>query len=235
PRKKRLLGRGRVVALIGADGTGKSTLTEDLRERLSWKLKVENAYLGLPRTSPSVRSLKWLGTKLTKLGFSRLAAFASALRWISVARVRLREARRAQRLAARGWLVIADRYPQPEFASMSAPMDGPRIVSENGGHETWLAAWEQSTYDRIPPATDTFVLTAPFNCLHARKPDTEIEIHREKVDAVNALALDRARFTVDVSQPYAEVRLHITREIWRRIAGMKEADFLSLGVDSPSR
>ncbi len=233
PRKKRLIDRGRVLALIGADGAGKTTLAEDLRQRLSWKLRVESAYLGIPKTSAVVRVLGWLRLRLKRLRLKHLSAAASAFSWIWIAGTRLRAARRAQRLAARGTLVIADRYPQPEFRSMPEPMDGPRVRAENGGRMTFLASLEQSVYDRIPSATDTFVLTAPLECLHSRKAGTPIEKHRIKVDAVNALALGPERFAIDASQPLESVRLDIAREFWRRTTGLKEGEFLPGKVRPP--
>ena len=101
---------------------------------------------------------------------------------------------------------------------MPQPMDGPRVASENAGRLTSLASWEQSIYDRIPPATDCFVLTASLECLRSRKTDLSIEKHQIKVDAVNALALEPGRFAVDASRSLEDVRREITCELWRRIS-----------------
>ena len=218
-RKKRLVGPGRVLALIGADGAGKTSLCRNLRERLSWKLRVESAYLGLPKSSPVVRSLRWLQRRLAAWHAPRAARLARELSWVWVAGYRLRTARRTQRQAARGALVILDRYPQAEFASMPEPMDGARIASESAGRAGRLGRWEEALYARIPPATDCFLLTASLECLRARKADLALEKQRSKVEAVNALARDAAptRHVVDASRPLEEVQLEIAREFWRRI------------------
>jgi hypothetical protein len=57
--KKRSVSRGILVALIGADGAGKSTVAEKLRQWLSWKLDAQVCYMGtgerLPFLSQALR------------------------------------------------------------------------------------------------------------------------------------------------------------------------------------
>ncbi|HIF77283.1 MAG TPA: hypothetical protein EYQ36_06465, partial [Sulfitobacter sp.] len=218
PRKKRLVGPGRVVALIGADGAGKSTLVDTLRAKFSWKLCVTVAYLGIPKRALVVRVLKKRHRRLRSWGLHKLSRVADDLRWLWIAHYRLRTARRAHRLAERGMIVFLDRYPQPEFSTMPEPMDGPRIQKLHGGRKTVFGTHEHRLYKKIPPATDTFVLKAPLDCLRSRKDDLAADKHRLKVDAVNALGSKLGRFDIDVTQPLENVSLEITRELWNRLS-----------------
>ena len=56
--KKKQIGRGGVIiSAIGADGSGKSTISRDIVDFLGWKLEVRHFYLGEGRDSSSMRLL----------------------------------------------------------------------------------------------------------------------------------------------------------------------------------
>jgi ABC-type lipoprotein export system ATPase subunit len=58
---------GLTIAVIGADGSGKSTIVNELRNWLSWRLTVHTYYMGSQRPSAMAKAIGW--------GF-RLAAYA---------------------------------------------------------------------------------------------------------------------------------------------------------------
>jgi hypothetical protein len=201
PARKTLPGGGRIFALVGADGAGKSTLAAALCEWLGWKLAVEPAYFGLPRADR-----RWRLAERMRRRFG--GRWLDGERWILAARARLSAWRRAQRVARRGGVVIADRWPLPALWQPPEPMDGPRLV----GHP--LAARERALYARIGMPDRVFVLRAPLAVLRARKPEVDPALHARKAAAVNALPESTGVVAVDAARPADEVLLELKRRIW---------------------
>jgi hypothetical protein len=225
PRKKTLPGRGPAVALVGADGAGKTALARDLRGWLSWKLLAPPAYFGIPKRAPTYRALRWAAARLRSPRLSaegkplracaaRLEQRLRAAQWLFVARYRLAEYHRVQRLAERGAVVVADRYPLDVFHSMEEPMDGPRIRRELGDRETRRAAREEALYARIGVPSRVLVLRTGLESLRARKPGLDPVIHGRKVSAVNAIAPSQLFSVVDGERRYEEVLLDLKRRVW---------------------
>jgi hypothetical protein len=225
PRKKTLPGRGISVALVGADGAGKTALSLDLRAWLSWKVLAPPAYFGIPKQSRIYRALRWSGRSfgspklaaregpLGRLA-SRVARLSRVAQWLFVARRRLAEYRRVRRLTARGAVVITDRYPLEIFHSMKEPMDGPRIRREFAEEERRSADWEEALYARIGLPTKVLVLHAGLESLRARKPGLDSVAHEHKVAAVNAIRPGDLFDVVDGERSYDEVLLDLKRRIW---------------------
>jgi len=65
-RRKTLESGGLVIAFIGVDGSGKSTLVNEVNQWLSWKLDVKQVYMGIPK-SIDVRILKFITNKMKSL------------------------------------------------------------------------------------------------------------------------------------------------------------------------
>ncbi len=213
PRKKTLPGRGPAVALVGADGAGKTTLAGDLRAWLSWKLLAPPAYFGIPKQARTYRALRWAARRLRSRA-PRLAGRLRGAQWLYVARHRLAEHRRTQCLAERGAVVITDRYPLDVFRSMEEPMDGPRIRREFGDAEERCASREEAIYDRIGPPSRVFVLRAGLACLGSRKPGLDPVVHGKKVSAVNAIGPSDLFSLVDADRRYEKVLLDLKRRVW---------------------
>ena len=51
PQKKILSKNGIAIAFIGADGSGKSTIVNDITKWIKWKLEVKQIYMGIPKRS----------------------------------------------------------------------------------------------------------------------------------------------------------------------------------------
>lgn len=200
-RGRRLPEGGRLFALVGADGAGKSTLARELRAWLGWKLEVEDAYFGIPKSARGYRALmrarRLLGWK-----------WLDAERWIYTARYRVRTWRRARRGVAAGAVVIADRYPLADLWLPPEPMDGPRLAG------TGLAARERALYAKIGPPDRVFVLRAPLAVLRQRSPEVDPALHARKAKAVDALDDSALYARVDADRPYETVLLELKQRIW---------------------
>jgi hypothetical protein len=225
PRKKTLPGRGPAVALVGADGAGKTALSGDLRVWLSWKLLAPPAYFGIPKRARTYRALRWATARLRSPKLSaegrpfraraaRLEQRLRAAQWLFVARRRLSEYQRVQRLAARGAVVVADRYPLDVFHSMEEPMDGPRIRRELGDVAARSAAREEALYARIGLPSRVLVLRTGLESLRARKPGLDPVAHGRKVSAVNAIGSSELFAVIDGERCYQEVLLDLKRSVW---------------------
>jgi len=226
-RRKRLHKTGLSVAIIGVDGSGKSTHVEDLRQWLSWKLLCHKEYFGLSKTSRLYRSLSRRAQVFEKRArtatqaprrvfFRLLADLAQSARWLWSAHLRARDSRRVAHLVRRGAVVICDRYPLPELANAEASMDGPRIRHERGSF-LGAAALEERIYRNIRRPNLTIVLQAGVDELRRRKPDLDAEAVARKAALVSGIGPGADVVIVDNERSYEEVRLDLRRLIWRRL------------------
>jgi thymidylate kinase len=208
-KKKTLPGAGRIVALVGADGSGKSTLIKEIETWLSWKLAVDTCYFGIPK-STWIRVFTQGTWGLEKLGLSQLARQFEKVLWVLVAWSRLKSYRKTLRNRELGRVIIADRYPLSEFHKMEVPMDGPRLIRRDG----YFSRLEQSLYAKIGTPDKILVLNAELSVLRTRKMDLDLKTHQAKVDAINALQPNQVQAIIDASQPFSAVQLEAKRIIW---------------------
>jgi thymidylate kinase len=175
-KNKVLQAGGAVIAFVGADATGKSTLVAETGRWLgdtftvqiihtgkppsSWLTAPVNVVLFLVRSLISLQRTSRLegqtfsnGSSPTQHEFRGLSSLAYALRAISLAWDRRRFILRARRLAAEGEIIICDRYP----SRIVGAMDSPRLEEEQlktGPVATIynrLAQLEKRLYKQIPP------------------------------------------------------------------------------------
>ena len=200
-----------VVALVGADGAGKTRLAGDLRTWLGAKLIVHHLYFGQPKGGLVFKALNKPGSIARNRGDDErgLVRYTEALKWLWLAVHRRRLAAKARSLAGRGEIVIAERYPLREFHSMEVPMDGPRLQLSGP-----FARVEMAQYRAIPTPGLTIVLDTDLETLRARKIDLPLDEHIPKVEAVVGLEESPTVFRIDVGRPYEEVLLEAKRRIW---------------------
>ncbi len=187
-KPKTLTGGGVVIALIGADGAGKTRLSRDLASWLRWKLAVRHLYFGQPKTGVVFKALNKPGSMerhRVENGFpsrgllTRVARITEKVKWALLARRRRHLAESARAAARSGEVVIAERYPLDELQRMATPIDGPRL--QTGLRTSWLARYELKEYKGIPIPDLVIVPTASLETLRSRKVDLGFEEHRAKV------------------------------------------------------
>ncbi|HEX7374696.1 MAG TPA: hypothetical protein VF277_06950, partial [Steroidobacteraceae bacterium] len=209
-----------LVAVVGCDGTGKSTLTHDLVDRLSRTRPTQRRYLGLVsgEAGERIRRLPLIGPRLER----RLAAKAeraqnmrnrppgiwAALIMYGFSLWRAAHLRRARRLAEQGVLVITDRYPQAEIAGFHYDGPGLGLERSKSARVRRLAAREQRLYERLtlrPPAL-VIRLGIDLATAQARKPDHAAAELRDKIAVMARLRFGGARIMeLDTRAPYAQV------------------------------
>jgi len=214
---KRVVAGGLIVAVVGADGSGKTTLSHDLVSWLRPSLDTRHVYFGQPKGDPILRVTRRLGRTLKDRardgnGHSFLADTNAALQWLYVAGGRKRAARSIGHLRCGGSVIVAERYPLREFWDMKHPMDGPRL----GRSDTRGTRAERRIYEQIPRPDLCLVLRADVAILRDRKPSTPADEVVAKFQAVERLADtdDPTVVVIDAERPYGEV-LHAAQEaVW---------------------
>ncbi len=221
-RGKQLASGGAVVALVGCDGSGKSSALAGIAAQLAPHLDTRTLHLGRPS---SARPWIALARRFRPRSCSNpLTAPRPVPLWRQAARVylawqRLKAARQAAKWAQSGILVLCDRYPS-RAPGMDGPLSQDRRNPTNLGR--FLARWETRLYQRIPPADCVVELQVPFQILQAR-----LESRGECVDAeakrllwTRLMQITRqeipgdCRFPVDASGELTECQAKVMTQIW---------------------
>jgi hypothetical protein len=228
------------IALVGADGSGKSTAARALAGWLGWKVDVRVHYLG--SKSPSRRS-RWSYVAFRALRRGHRAATGRTGPWSAGARAleamrdlalgahylaighdRARRVLAGRRDARSGRLVIFDRFPLMALSEEEdhLVLDGPRIrrsLRPEGGLIGSLADREERLYRRFGLPDRLVILEVSPRVASGRKPDHMPQILVAKSRAARALADVAERrhvpvVRIDADRPLDEVLLHLKRSLW---------------------
>lgn len=195
-------GRLRVVALVGVDGSGKTTQAHRLADALT--------AAGLPATYwQNAGGRRWFGRLARRLGRpdaerllgrNGLLLAESVLRWLAIARALLRS-----RLRRR--VAVMDRYAVCQYAS----------IRSHGGGRWWERA-ARLAYRIFPQPDVTFLLSvAPdeaYRRIDARGTDHEsLAFLAASSDAYRSLPEFPTFVLIDANRPPDDV----TRQIQRRL------------------
>lgn len=209
-----------LIAIIGCDGSGKSTVSADI---LAWARRhgpAEAAHLGKQsgNIGRGIARLPLVGARLdrviarktdtvrTERG-TKSPGFFTALVITAFSLRRLRRFRRMLALRRQGKIIVTDRYPQLELpgaydgTGLSTTAPGSAIVR-------WLARRERSAYEWMTSYRPDLVLrlNIDLDTACARKPDHRRELLRDKVAATPLLKFNGAPIVeIDASRPLPEV------------------------------
>lgn len=223
---KRLAGGGTVIALVGADGSGKSTAAKTLVKWLGAELRTRRIHLGLPPRSLLTKlvgaALKAGRQKDALFGretTSNLVANLELARFVCTARDRYALYRGVRRFAASGGIAICERYPVPENYALAGPSQAQgEAGAATGPIADYLRKLETRYYTRI---------TSPDLLLVLRvEPETAV---RRKTDEPAAYVRARARIVrdtdwsgrpvqlIDAEQPFPAVMAELRARIWEAL------------------
>ncbi len=244
PRRKRLVPNSIAVAIVGSDGTGKTTVVEQIVKDFSWKLRVRREYLGFnpKQMSRIVRVLSYI---CLPIGLLRRLAPIRSVRLLDALRVLFFERRglaqrtcrynRGIRRMMAGELVIFERFPlyrvidnpafllDPGALTHSRPFD-PALL-ESGRVKAAVEELDRG-YRDFPHPDLLIILRNESDYLAQRRPwldELSREIIYRKRDRVNAL-LESLKDSenveiVDTDRTIEEVVNSVKELIWQRIPG----------------
>jgi thymidylate kinase len=229
PARKQLLSGGSVVAVVGGDGSGKTSAVEDLEMFLQRHLVTRRFHMGKPERSWSTSLFLKVFRRLTPArmaatglpvweveGLDRFPGYVYLVRHLLTARDRYRAHIAARRQAARGAVVVCDRYP---LAGLST-MDGPRIGRVRGVAARPLAAklsrLENSYYERIAPPDVLIVMKADPAEAVERRPDQDREFVRRRAEEIyqRDWSGTPGAHVVDANRTHTEVLEQVRSLVW---------------------
>jgi thymidylate kinase len=234
---------GAMIAIIGSDGAGKSSLVRALAKWLSPKLDVHVLYLGagdgntgwfnssrraLSRVfgrkgGMTVSPASAVGKDTSVAGQSTgLADRIYRLFHLQLMARKLRLLRRGVKLARAGSVVLTDRFPQHQVYGIS---DGPRL--QNGRGFDWASKREMLMYREAAILGPNLVikLRVSPSVAHARKPDHVFSKMAEKSAVVESLRYEQSTMVeVDADLPFNMVEAEAKAAIWRHLLIGGKAD-----------
>lgn len=226
---KRLMEGGAVVAVLGGDGSGKSSAVSDLETFLGRHVVTRRLHLGKPQPSVGTRIVRRLIRRLAPNSATgapvweversgRFPGHAYFLWYLMTARDRYREHLRARRAAGRGAVVVCDRYP---IAGLET-MDGPRLHRVPGARGRPLAMimsrLERGYYERIGRPDAVVVLRVDPDVAIARRPDQDEEFVRRRAEEIQRRHWNEPDvFVVDAGRPIDQVHNEVRAIVWSAV------------------
>ncbi|HEU4527390.1 MAG TPA: nucleotidyltransferase family protein [Actinomycetota bacterium] len=237
---KRLGRAGLLVAIVGGDGAGKSTVVEDLTEWLGKDFRTLSVHLGKPPRSalsdvvkgamtlaasvkrsptPSGRALR--ASVAADGGASMTPRTAVRLAWeVLTARDRYRAYRHARRAASNGAIVVCDRFPLAQVRQMDGPVSvGLRESARRARLVGLLSEREQRYYARIAQPDILVVLRVDPDVAVERRREAPEEVLRQRSEEIWAIDWSTTpAIVIDAGRPKDEVLARVRAEVWSRLS-----------------
>ncbi|MCP3914024.1 MAG: hypothetical protein GY711_00530 [bacterium] len=182
---------GVVIAFVGPQATGKSTLVKHLRAWLGRELAVMTIHAGKPPATwvtfvpskliPILRMIhpdKSTGNveRAIEGGEVKSPPLLFLVRKVMLAWDRRSLLRDVYRQSRNGRIVLSDRYPSELPGAIDGRSFGDeQIEGEKSGFKRWLMAKERSLYAEIPPPDLVFQLSAPVDLAVKRNEERNKE------------------------------------------------------------
>lgn len=187
-KSKQMASGGAIIAFVGPEATGKSTLVNETKQWLGTIFQVSSVHLGKPPstwvstlpnlTLPLMRNVA-ANDRVSQVAnhpdkADRPISVVFAIRSALVAWDRYQLALKIRRQAVNGTLVICDRYP----STIVGAMDSARLKEpEEGGVKNkiirYLANLEHRFYKQIPPADIVIRLNVPVDVAMERNQNRQ--------------------------------------------------------------
>lgn len=218
--------KGLVIAFIGQDGAGKSTVTTDIEKWLSWKLDAHRYYLGSGDHYHSwQKSIQKSLPKRKGFFLSVFSAFLSLTKYNRLAKDVLKTIKNAEKYKDKGGIALFDRYPQTQFLGIN---DGPKIrhmMSKTKSKYlhfvmSFFAKSEENTLkeaeNKSPDVVFKLILS-PEESMR-RKPHEDIDKIKRKHEIIKCLSFGKAKvYEIDATMNYKDELILIKQLIWQNI------------------
>lgn len=221
---------GKIIAFIGVDGSGKSTITNKLKSELEKKVDVYFEYLGSGDGSSSLirkplkilkkifveKKYKEKDKSIDGLESNTKISLLKSIWAITLAYEKKIKLEKVWKAKARGMLVICDRYPQTEILGIN---DGPLLSDwKQGGNrlKKKIGEWEFSIYESAKHLKPDLMikLLADFETSQARKPQENPHVIKRKVEIIHEIQIPAEHhYNVDATKPLSKVISEVYHEV----------------------
>lgn len=243
-KNKTLNSGGAIIAFVGADATGKSTLVSGTSRWLGSVFAIKTVHVGKPPSSwlmmplrivlPLMRRLlphlrrDWVSNKTRTLSPSAGHASISliyAVRAVALAWDRYQLLIKIRRWAANGDIIICDRYPTETLDAM----DSPRLQEHSNGNGVKtrlynrLARFENHIYKQMPPPDVVLALKVSIETAKQRNRNRKEEIGMDDEDYLEARHQQAGKwhkhgikytYDIDTEMSFEETILSVKKSIW---------------------
>lgn len=210
----------RVIAIVGCDGSGKSTLTASLVNELAAIMPTEQIYLGQSsgRIGEWISQLPIIGAPFGRYLRGKAAHVhekpstppgnITALVIYLLSCWRAYKFHKMLRKSQHGLLLITDRYPQVEVPGFR--FDGPQLAKTKGGNG-WvkmLRQRERQLYQQMAQYRPELIirLGIDIDTAISRKPDHDYAELQDKIGVMSKIGYNGTKILeIDSRAPYSEV------------------------------
>jgi len=229
--KKRLHSCGIFLVIAGADATGKTTVTHDLKGWLGKNFTTHLIHFGKPPTTLLtfpinllIKLQKRRGKGSSSLKFStqkgsNRKSLLYMIRQLSLAYDRYSQIRKYYRKVSKGDILIVDRYKSENYYVMDSPRLNPKDYI---GLKRKIALLENSLYSNMPRPDILFFLTVPVEVAVERNR-TRIKEGKESEEFIrirhkenqNLEYIAKYLYKIDTNVPYEMELREIKSKIWK--------------------
>lgn len=221
--------KGLSIAFLGQDGSGKSTVTNDIRKWLTWKFETKVFYFGSgDQYNPWEKAVnarikgnnvfeKFVKKGLSILVYSHWGGYIKKLN------------KQSKQYISKGGIAIYDRFPQEQYAGIS---DGPKLrinildkkkVGVFKPAIELLCKKEENAIKDVtknPPTVVFKLLLSPEESIR-RKPFENYENVKIKHEIIKNLIFGKSHvYEIDATQDYKEELLLIKTYIWKHLQSL---------------
>jgi thymidylate kinase len=209
-----------MIAIIGCDGSGKSTVSEEVLTWMNGYGPTELVHLGKQsgNVGRAIARLPLVGKSMDRVIVSKGAShrvsrdektpgLLTALVISAFLLRRLHRFRRMMALRSQGRIIVTDRYPQLEISGACDGL-GLSVTAPGSAVVRWLARRERAAYEWMTSNLPDLVLrlNVDLETAYARKPDHSRESLARKVAATPLLKFNGAPIAdLDATAPLDDV------------------------------
>ena len=227
--RRRLASGGALIAVIGGDGSGKSTALDEVYRWLRTEFDVRRIHLGKPPRSITTVIVRGLLAGLSRVMKGRrhgenpnaIDRYRPVFWMVCKARDRFHSYRKVRRFTVNGGLVVSDRYPHPSLRLMDAPQIEQMIDSsiEDSPFVRRMMRVEKRYHEAIGLPELIVALKVDPEIAVARKTSESAEsVRRRGAEIWNMTWADDSVQVIDASQSKEQVAKELKSLIWARLS-----------------